>query len=179
MDTVIKSGDLAPEFVLADLQGETHRLSDGSGRVIVLNFWSATCPWALRADEALVGPRREWGERVAYWPIASNADETIAVIQKAAAERDLSVVLHDVDQHVAIDYGALTTPQFFVVDPEGLVRYSGALDDVTFRKRTPSREYLAEAVGAILAGRLPETAETPAYGCALVRTPDGTGHDTA
>lgn len=171
MDAVIKSGDLAPEFVLADIDGNPHRLSDGRGRVILLNFWSATCPWALRADEVLVRARQEWGERVVYWPIDSNADETIAAIHKAAAERNLSVVLCDFDQHVADSYGAVISPQFFVIDPEGMIRYSGALDDVTFRRRTPSRAYLTEAVSAVLAGRLPEMADTPAYGCALVRTP--------
>jgi peroxiredoxin len=177
MDAVIKSGDRAPEFDLADLEGKSHRLADGRGRVVVLNFWSATCPWVHRTDEALVGPRNEWGERVAYWPIASNADETLAVIRKTAAERNLSVVLHDVDQHVADSYGALITPQFFVIDPEGLVRYTGALDDVTFRKRTPSRIYLAEAVSAVLEGRPPEESDTPAYGCALVRIPEATDHE--
>lgn len=177
MDTVIRSGELAPEFALADLEGKSHRLSDGRGRVLVLNFWSATCPWALRADEALVGPLGEWGERVVYWPIASNADETVAMIRETAVERGLPVVLHDIDHRVADSYGVVAIPQFFVMDPEGIVRYSGALDDVTFRRRRSSRAYLVEAVGAVLAGRQPETTDTPAYGCALVRSPLTSDHE--
>jgi hypothetical protein len=56
-----------------------------------------------------------------------------------------------------------------VVDGAGILRYRGAVDDVTFRHRTASRWYVEEAVKALLAGRLPEVQETPPYGCALVR----------
>lgn len=167
---MIARGRSAPDFSLRDLDQGVHRLSDEHGRVVVLNFWSAVCPWSRRADEAL-GPMLEaWAERVAYWPIASNADETLEVIRKAASERGLPLVLRDADHRIADAYGAVSTPQFFVIDPDGSLRYSGALDDVTFRKRTPSRAYLTEAVEAVLAGRDPEIHQTAAYGCALVRT---------
>jgi peroxiredoxin len=170
MAPVIKPGEPALEFALADLRGKIHRLSDKRRRVVVLNFWSAVCPWSLRADEALDDARQDWGNRVTYWPIASNADETIEVIQRTAVQRGLSVVLVDIDHRIADIYGAVTTPQFFVIDPDGLVRYEGSLDDVTFRQRTPNRAYLIEAVNALLANRLPDVVQTPAYGCALVRT---------
>ena len=72
-------------------------------------------------------------------------------------------------QQVADLFGAQTTPHFFVLDQQGVLRYRGALDDVTFRQREPKNYYLHEAVQALLAGRLPEPAETPAYGCTIVR----------
>jgi peroxiredoxin len=172
MDAMTETGQPAPDFTLRDLKDETHSLSDERGRVVVLNFWSAVCPWSQRADEALGEILQEWGDRVVYWPIASNADETIEVIRETASGRALPLVLRDADHRVADHYEAVTTPQFFVIDPQGIVRYSGALDDVTFRNRTPSRAYVIEAVKAIIAGRLPEPAQTGAYGCALVRTTD-------
>jgi hypothetical protein len=104
-----------------------------------------------------------------YWPIASNSDETTETIRQSAAEHALPLVLRDVGHRVADEYEALTTPQFFVIDSAGILRYSGALDDVTFRQRTPTRAYLKEAVEAVLAGESPEPTQTPAYGCALVR----------
>jgi hypothetical protein len=72
---------------------------------------------------------------------------------------------------VADRYGAQTTPHLFVVDEAGVLRYAGAPDDVGFRQRVPSRDYLADAVGALLEGRAPEPASTAAFGCALVRMP--------
>jgi hypothetical protein len=56
-----------------------------------------------------------------------------------------------------------------VIDQAGLLRYQGAVDDVTFRQRTPTRYYLREAVEALLAGRQPQPQETPPYGCTVVR----------
>ncbi len=172
MDAVTEPGRPAPDFTLRDLKGEVHRLSDERGRVVVLNFWSAVCPWSQRADEALGEILQEWGDRVVYWPIASNSDETIEAIRETVSDRALPLVLHDVDHRVADRYEAVATPQFFVIDLQGIIRYSGALDDVTFRNRTPSRAYLAEAVNAVIARRLPEPAQTAAYGCALVRATD-------
>jgi hypothetical protein len=78
-------------------------------------------------------------------------------------------VLRDQEHIVADSYGAQTTPHFFVIDRDGVLRYMGALDDTTFRKREPEKPYLAEAVRAVLAGKLPDPRETPGYGCTIVR----------
>jgi hypothetical protein len=66
-------------------------------------------------------------------------------------------------------YVALTTPHLFVIDEGGILRYQGALDDVTFRRRTPTQEYLYQAVKSVLSGARPQQAVTPAYGCSIVR----------
>jgi peroxiredoxin len=161
-------GEPAPEFLLRDLDGHPHALSHFHGRVVVLNFWSAECPWSLRADEALAGWRREWGSAVEWVSIASNANETVDELRVEAEKRELPLVLHDPEREVADLYGAETTPHFFVVDPDGVLRYTGALDDVTFRQPEPTRHFLKEAVDAVLAGEAPELASTPAYGCTIV-----------
>lgn len=175
MDTVIEPGRPAPDFSLPDLEGEIHALADERGRVVVLNFWSAVCPWSQRADEAMGEILPEWGDRVAYWPIASNSDETIEAIRDTASAQELPRVLLDADHRVADLYQAVATPHFFVIDSQGIIRYCGALDDVTFRRRTPSQAYLIEAVEAVIAGRLPVMAQTAAYGCALVRATEAEG----
>ena len=82
---------------------------------------------------------------------------------------DLAAVLIDADRAVADRYEAVTTPHAFVVDREGILRYRGAVDDVTFRQRRATRFFLEEAVEALLEQRLPEVQETPAYGCTIVR----------
>ena len=70
-------------------------------------------------------------------------------------------------------YAAVTTPHPYVLDQDGILRYQGALDDVTFRQRTPTRFYLRQAVEAVLAGHAPEPAQTSPYGCTIVRfTPE-------
>ena len=63
----------------------------------------------------------------------------------------------------------MTTPHIFVLDRDGIVRYRGAVDDVTFRRREASQFFLRDVVEALLKGKVPELSETPAYGCTIVR----------
>jgi peroxiredoxin len=159
----------APDFELPDLQGNHHRLGDYRGKIIIVNFWSAECPHVERTDHSLMACLVQWGREVELLPIAANQHESLQVLEEAARSRRLPRVLHDANHVVADLYEAVTTPHVFVIDREGILRYRGAVDDVTFRRRTATRFYLEEAVEALLAGRLPELAETPPYGCAIVR----------
>lgn len=171
MDSVIKIGQPAPEFTLPDLDGKPQALSECRGRVTVINFWSAECPWSARADQALLAAFESWGDGAVLLPIAANANESISLIRQVAGERNLPLVLHDQQQRVARQYGAQTTPHIFVLDPAGILRYQGAFDDKTFRKRQPTVAYTLNAVNALLAGEQPLPAETPPYGCTVVYDP--------
>jgi hypothetical protein len=91
------------------------------------------------------------------------------MLEQAARARRLPTVLIDADHVVADLYKAITTPHVFLVDREGLLRYRGAVDDVTFRQRKATRFFLEEAVEALLENRLPAVQETPPYGCTIVR----------
>ena len=162
-------GQPAPNFNLLDLQGEVHSLSDYHGRLVVVYFWSAECPVAERADAQMAQWLPALGDRVTVLPIASNANEEPELLARVAFERSLPLVLRDAGQRVADAYRAATTPHFFVVTPRGALGYQGALDDVTFRQRTPTRFYLREAVEALLSGRTPDPSETHPYGCTIVR----------
>jgi len=169
MDSVARLNEPAPRFELADLSGRVHDPNQARGQILVLNFWSAECPWSARADEQLAVLRPAWGEAVQLWPIASNVNESAEAMRAAAEERGLACVLRDADHAVADLYGAQTTPHFYVIDREGVLRYAGALDDITFRKREAEGHYLADAVRALLDGRQPDPQETPGYGCTIVR----------
>ena len=168
MDTVIKNGGMAPGFELNDLSGQPHSLEKYRGKVVVLNFWSAECIWTQRADEIMLPMLEEWGDEVVLLSIASNANEELEDLVKVKREHGIPLVLHDARQEVAKRYSAITTPHVFVIDQEGVLRYQGAFDDVTFRQPEPTRNYLFEAVERVLAGERPEPAEMPSYGCTVV-----------
>lgn len=169
MDTlIIEDGKAPPAFTLPDLGGRAHSLADYVGMIVVLNFWSAECPWAERADKEITAMLEEWGEKVILLSIASNANEPVEMLAKVAKERGISPVLHDSHQQIARIYAAQFTPQIFVLDEDGLLRYQGAFDDVTFRQPEPTRNYLREAGDSLLAGKLPSVTQAPAYGCTVV-----------
>lgn len=159
----------APDFELPDLQGIPQRLSDYRGKTVILNFWSAECPHSERTDRYLLELLPAWEGEVFLLSIASNRNESAQMLVEAAETRRLPWVLLDSEQTVANLLEAVTTPHVFLIDRDGILRYRGAVDDVTFRHRQATRWYLREAVEALLQGRLPELAETPAYGCAIVR----------
>lgn len=168
MDTLIENGKQAPAFEMPDLDGVRHTLADSLGKIVILNFWSAECPWSERVDQAIGPLLDKWGAQVDYFAVASNANETEELIRSTASQRGLPVVLVDANQRAAEDYGARTTPHCFILDREGVLRYQGAFDDVTFRQRTPTIQYVEAAVEALLGGEQPNPDHTPPYGCTIV-----------
>jgi peroxiredoxin len=169
MGTTVLIGDKGPEFTLCDLSGETHHLSDFRGRINILNFWSAECPWSARADKELIPALARWKKQVVLLTLASNANEPLDLITRTAVNRQLPLVLYDPYQKVADLYGAVTNPHFFVLDPDGVLRYQGALDDVNFYKREAGRRYLLDAVDALIQGRYPDPEVSTPFGCIIVR----------
>jgi peroxiredoxin len=159
----------APDFELPDLEGNPHHLSDHRGKIVIVNFWSCECPHSERTDHSTMACLVQWGGDVEMLSIAANRSESISRVAEAAHARRLPRVLIDAEHVIADLYGAVSTPHVFVVDRDGLLRYHGAVDDVTFRQRKATRFFLEEAVEALLDGHLPTLTETPAYGCAIVR----------
>ena len=159
----------APDFELPDLQGKLHRLSDYRGKIVIVNFWSCECPHSERTDHSTMACLVQWGGDVVMLSIAANRSESAQVVEVVANTRSLPTVLMDAEHFVADLYEAVTTPHVFVVDRDGILRYCGAVDDVTFRQRKATCFFLEEAVEALLDGRLPALEQTPAYGCTIVR----------
>ena len=159
----------APDFELPDLQGNLYRLSDHRGKIVIVNFWSCECPHSERTDRSTMACLVQWGGEVEMLSIAANRSESISSVAEAVNARRLLRVVLDAEHVVADLYEAVTTPHVFVIDKDGVLRYRGAVDDVTFRKRQATRFFLEEMVEALLEGHLPALEETPAYGCAIVR----------
>jgi peroxiredoxin len=159
----------APDFELPDLDGNLHRLSHYRGRIVIVNFWSCECPHSERTDKAIMSMFVQWHDDIVMLSIASNRSENVEALKTAAEARRLPTVLLDANCTVADLFEAQTTPHVFVIDREGILRYRGSVDDFTFRNRIPTRFYLDLAVESLLNGQLPALAESPAYGCTIVR----------
>jgi peroxiredoxin len=168
MGPMIKTGAPAPNFTLTDLKGERHTLIDYRDKIVVLMFWSAECPWSAKADRALDRMQAEWEEDIVTLAVASNANESREEIKEAARERGVETVLLDPGAETAKAYGATITPEVFVIDRDGRLRYQGAFNDATFRQPEPTCNYLWQALEALLADENPVPGEVPAYGCTIV-----------
>lgn len=159
----------APDFCLPDLDGKIHCLKDYRGKVVLINFWSAECPQSARVDEAMAAKEESFASQVVFIRIAANKNESVEELKQAASGRGASMVLRDDKQEVADLYAAQTTPHCYLVDANGLLRYQGAFDDVSFRQRNATQQYAITALEAILDGHEPQPSETAPSGCTIVR----------
>lgn len=164
-------GRIVPDLQLPALDGSLHALLQPDHFVTILYFWSATCHVCDRVDGLLLPRLGGWGERVRLVAIAPNANESDHLLRETAVQRGLPLVLLDRQLKATTLYGAQTTPEFFILNEKSVLRYHGAFDDVSFRRQTPTRFYLFEAVEALLNGQEPPVYQTPPYGCAIVRYP--------
>jgi peroxiredoxin len=166
---------IAPEFVLPTLGGGRLALSGWRGHVVVINFWSAECVWSRHADIFLLYRQLTWDSKgVRVLGIASNVNETEAHLRLESEARHLRYqVGFDYEHKVADLYKADFTPQFYVLDRQGIIRYIGAVDDATSENPVPKHFYVDRAVSALLDNRPPNPAETAPTGCKLIRELDG------
>jgi peroxiredoxin len=162
---------LAPDFNLPALVGSRVSVAGLRGYVVVINFWSADCAWSRRADVMLVYRQLTWEAKgVRIVGVACNVNETESQIRYEIENRHVRYpVVIDYDARTADLYKAEVTPQFFVLDRQGLIRYVGALDDASEQSRDARQLYLDKAVSALLANQLPDPAATTPFGCAIVR----------
>jgi hypothetical protein len=74
--------------------------------------------------------------------------------------------LYDESQEVARAYDAKTTPDCFLIDAEGRIVYRGA-PDADYQDPSLKAVWLRGAIDAVLAGTVPEPAETKPVGCSI------------
>lgn len=165
-------GTIVPDFTLNDLlSNKPFVLSEQRGKLLLLDFWSIECPWSQHYDAYFVEQVPRWQEAgITFWMINSNVNETPEEIRVKAKELSIDwPVLHDLGNMVADALGAQTTPHLYLISAEGVLLYNGAVDDRSFRQREATTNHIEAALEAVLAGRKPDPAQTPAYGCTIVR----------
>jgi peroxiredoxin len=162
-------GDIAPLHELPDTDGNRHALhEDGATTVVV--FTCNHCPYALAWHDRLASVADDY--EVRFLAVNPNDAErypgdSYEAMQNRVAEESWTIpYLHDEDQEAARAFGAKTTPDVFVLDGEGRLRYRGAPDA---DHREPSHEagWLREALDALGAGEEVARPETDPVGCSV------------
>jgi peroxiredoxin len=164
-------GDNAPSFTLPDTEGADHSLA-GDGPVVVV-FTCNHCPYALAWNDRIMEVVRDYADRgVRFLAINPNDSERYprdsfeAMKERVLAEDWPLPYLRDESQEVAHAYDAQATPDVFVIDAEGKVRYRGAPDS-DYADPSQNGAWLRSALDALLAGRDPDPAETRPIGCSI------------
>ncbi len=164
-------GQPAPEFELTDQDGSVVKLSDLRGSPVVLEWVNPDCPYVKRHYSAgtMSGLARKYAEKGVKW-LAINSTHYMSKEddREFRAAHDLPYpILDDRSGQVGLDYHARSTPHMFVIDAEGVLRYSGAIDDDKRGDKDSPANHVDAALSALLAGdEVPEATTTP-YGCSV------------
>ena len=165
-------GDRAPAFTLEDTSRTPHRLDGAPATVVV--FTCNHCPYALAWHQRIVDVARDYagaGVRV----LAINPNDAERYPRDSPAQMRARVergefegvrYLRDESQQVARAYDAKTTPDVFVLDAGGVLRYRGA-PDADYDDPSENARWLRAALDAVLEGRAPDPAETAPVGCSI------------
>ena len=165
-------GTIAPGFHLTDTTGAEH--SPPTGAPFVLVFTCNHCPYALAWHERILAVARDYADRgVRMLLIASNdanrypQDGPDAMRERVENEGPWPApYLFDASQRVARDYGAEVTPDVFVFDADGLLRWRGAPDE-DYNDPSLNAAWLREALDAVLAGETPDPESRDVKGCTI------------
>ena len=168
-------GDKAPGFQLQGVDGRTHSLEGFAGKpVLVVIFSCNHCPYVQAYEDRMIDIQRDY-QTLGVQLIAINSNDDVnypedgfnAMVERANARAFNFPYLRDASQDVAKAYGATHTPQLFVFDQGRKLRYTGKIDDNWQNPEKVKRQYLREAMDALLKGAAPAEAETHAIGCTI------------
>ncbi len=170
---MLSIGDQAPSFELPDTDGVRWSAPDGHAAASVVVFTCNHCPYALAWHDRLAQAARDYADRgVRFLAINANdahrypRDSYDAMKARVAAEDWPMPYLHDSTQEVARAYGAKTTPDVFVLDSAGRLRYRGA-PDADYDDPEQRAAWLREALDSVLEGKEPSRRETRPVGCSI------------
>ena len=173
-------GSPAPAFTLTDTNGKQRKLSDFKGKYVVLEWVNFGCPFVKKhyGSGNMQATQKKAVDKGAVWlSVCSSAEGkqghmSAADWNEQIAERKLAstAVLIDESGAVGKSYGAKTTPHMYIINPDGVLIYKGAIDDkpTTSQDDIPgARNYVLAALDESMAGKAVSTASTRAYGCSV------------
>jgi peroxiredoxin len=173
-NSVLSIGDPAPAWVdLPGVDGKKHSLTDLKDKdVVVVVFTCNSCPIATDYEDRIIafatayaGPSKQ-AAIVAINVNKVEEDRLPKMKERAESKNFPYPYLYDASQKIAKAYGAIFTPEFFVLDKGRKVAYMGAFDD-NIESTKVRRQFVAPAVDATLKGQRPNPAETIAHGCLI------------
>jgi peroxiredoxin len=160
-------GAVAPDFGMTTLDGRRFSLAEAkkthSGVVIL--FLSTICPYSNYYNDLIRDMASEFAKRnVLFVGVNSGGLETAEEMRAHAREHGHAFdIIRDPDSRIAELLDARRTPEAFLVDSTGTLRYHGR---IASKISSPD---LKSAIEALLAGQAIHPAETKAFGCAISR----------
>jgi len=176
----VEIGAPAPDFTLTDIDGRTHRLSDYRGKTVILEWVNPECPFVVKHYESGNLPRTQAAAvaQGSIWLLINSArpgsqgdfsaDEARSWQARTGAAAN--AYIRDSDGTLGRLYDAKTTPHLFIITPDGVLAYDGAIDSIRSTRQSDiakAENYVTSALDALMRGEPVKTAVTRPYGCTI------------
>jgi peroxiredoxin len=175
-----KVGAPAPGFSLPDSRGQTESLGKYKGKYVVLEWFNPGCPFVQKHyhSENMQALQKEFtGKGVVWLTIDSSAPGKEGNLSPEEANKQMTdwkmkstAFLLDSEGKVGHEYAATNTPHMFVIDPDGKLIYSGAIDSKPTADPDDiksANNYVKAALDAAMTGKPVPTPTSRAYGCSI------------
>jgi peroxiredoxin len=165
-----KLGSPVADFKLSEVNGRQVDFMDLKGDLTVVTFIATQCPVSNSYNDRMKAVYSDYiSKGVKFIFVNSNNTEPAAEVASHAAKNGFPFAVYKDPQNVVADrFGAQVTPEAFLIDSTGVIRYHGSIDD----SQNPANiktQGLRLALDAMLSGRTVEKAESKAFGCAIKR----------
>lgn len=172
-------GQAAPDFTATDALGKTHKLSDFQGKHVVLEWTNPGCPFvAKHYGGNMQALQKEFTAKGVVWlAITSTEKGSYEYVPPAKLvswvndkQAKPSAVLMDDAGKVGQLYGAKTTPHMYIISPQGVLVYSGAIDSVPSARVDDIKtatNYVRQGLNEALSGKPISMPSTRSYGCSV------------
>ncbi len=168
----------APHFVLPDLEGKLVDLAKLKGKIVVLEWFSPTCPFVRTAHErsfSIKGKAVDYKDKNVVWLAVNSAKidtdkNSIEMNKSMRSEFGFDYpILRDDFGNVGRLYGAKKTPHLFVIDGDGVLVFRGAIDntsggDLDDADPPPAQNYVDRALKSVIAKEPVHIQQTTAWG---------------
>lgn len=176
----VNTSSPAPDFTLTDTNGAEHRLSDFKGKYIVLEWLNPDCPFVVKhyGGGNMQQLQKNYTEKGVIW-LSINSSAPGKQGHYAPSELNdwakrsnvaATAILLDGSGQVGQLYGAKTTPHMFIINPEGVLIYQGAIDSINSADPaviSNAQNYVRSALDEAMSGKPVTVPATKAYGCSV------------
>lgn len=169
-------GSYAPDFELPGIDGQVHHLSRylDKFRAVCVIFMSNHCPYVNLYLDKIKQIQTQF-QNLGFTIIGINANDAFQYpedsfenMKNFAAQAGLNFpYLWDTTQDVAHGFNAKKTPEVFLLDKTGIIRYSGGIDDCAENPEASQVQYLRDAIAMVLQGEELTITSTETIGCSI------------
>jgi peroxiredoxin len=165
-----KVGSKVTDFPVQDLDGKSLSFSALRGPITVVTFIATQCPVSNAYNQRMLALYNDYAPKdVKFIFVNANRTEAASEVRDHSRRAGFPFpVYKDANNVVANHFGAEVTPESYVVDGTGIVRYHGSIDDSQNEARVRTRR-LRLALDALLSGKPVDVTETKAFGCTIKR----------